>query len=57
MLCAVGAAACPMPLAARYLDQEADKLAYQVVKHRQRDRWSHGDLLRLAHPKASDSRD
>jgi 60 kDa SS-A/Ro ribonucleoprotein len=35
-----------------YLDQEADKLAYQVVKYQQRDRWSHGDLLRLAHPKA-----
>ena len=35
-----------------YLDQEADKLAYQVVKYLSRDRWSHGDLLRLAHPKA-----
>ena len=35
-----------------YLEQEADKLAYQVVKYQQRDRWSHGDLLRLAHPKA-----
>jgi 60 kDa SS-A/Ro ribonucleoprotein len=23
-----------------------------VVKYQQRDRWSHGDLLRLAHPKA-----
>jgi 60 kDa SS-A/Ro ribonucleoprotein len=35
-----------------YLDQEADKLAYQVVEYQSRDRWSHGDLLRLAHPKA-----
>jgi 60 kDa SS-A/Ro ribonucleoprotein len=35
-----------------YLEQEADKLAYQVVKYQQRDGWSHGDLLRLAHPKA-----
>ena len=35
-----------------YVDQEADKLAYQVVKYQQRDGWSHGDLLRLAHPKA-----
>jgi hypothetical protein len=26
--------------------------ARQVVKYQQRDRWSHGDLLRLAHPKA-----
>ncbi|HEY5910527.1 MAG TPA: TROVE domain-containing protein [Verrucomicrobiae bacterium] len=32
-----------------YLEQEADKLAYQVVKYQQRDSWSHGDLLRLAH--------
>jgi len=23
-----------------------------VVKYQQRDSWSHGDLLRLAHPKA-----
>ena len=35
-----------------YLEQEADELAYQVVKYQQRDSWSHGDLLRLAHPKA-----
>jgi 60 kDa SS-A/Ro ribonucleoprotein len=35
-----------------YLEQEADKLAYQVVKYQQRDSRSHGDLLRLAHPKA-----
>ena len=35
-----------------YLEQEADKLAYQVVKYQQRDSWSHSDLLRLAHPKA-----
>src|SRR5512139_1570943 len=35
-----------------YLEQEANKLAYQVVKYQQRDSWSHGDLLRLAHPKA-----
>jgi 60 kDa SS-A/Ro ribonucleoprotein len=34
------------------LEQEADKLAHQVVKHQQRDSWSNGDLLRLAHPKA-----
>jgi 60 kDa SS-A/Ro ribonucleoprotein len=35
-----------------YLEQEADKLAYRVVKYQSPDRWSHGDLLRLAHPKA-----
>lgn len=33
-----------------YESQEPDALAYQVVKYRQRDRWSHRDLLRLAHP-------
>ncbi len=29
-------------------------LAYQVVKYRQRDGWTHTDLLRLAHPQPSD---
>ena len=36
-----------------YLSREADELAHQAVKYQQRDGWSHGDLLRLAHPKAS----
>lgn len=27
-----------------------DQLAYQAIKYRQRDGWSHRDLLRLAHP-------
>jgi 60 kDa SS-A/Ro ribonucleoprotein len=31
-----------------------DRLADQVIKYRQRDGWSHRDLLRLAHPKTSD---
>jgi len=31
-----------------------DRLAYQLVKYRQRDGWTHRDLLRLAHPKATD---
>ncbi len=35
-----------------YVEREPDNLALQVVKYQQRDRWSHGDLLRLAHPKA-----
>ncbi len=35
-----------------YVSREADDLARQVVKYQQRDRWSHGDLLRLAHPNA-----
>jgi 60 kDa SS-A/Ro ribonucleoprotein len=35
-----------------YVSREADQLAHQAVKYQQRDGWSHGDLLRLAHPKA-----
>jgi 60 kDa SS-A/Ro ribonucleoprotein len=34
------------------VDRGADDLAHQAVKYQQRDGWSHGDLLRLAHPKA-----
>lgn len=34
-----------------YLDPDVDRVAYQVAKYRQRDGWSHRDLLRLAHPK------
>jgi 60 kDa SS-A/Ro ribonucleoprotein len=33
-----------------YLDREPADLALQIVKYQQRDGWSHGDLLRLAHP-------
>lgn len=33
-----------------YLDKSVDDLAYQAVKYRQREGWSHRDLLRLAHP-------
>ena len=33
-----------------YLDRGVDELALQVVKYRQREGWSHRDLLRLAHP-------
>ncbi|HEY1664045.1 MAG TPA: TROVE domain-containing protein [Verrucomicrobiae bacterium] len=36
-----------------YVDRDADDLAHQAVKYQQRDGWSHGDLLRLAHPKAA----
>jgi 60 kDa SS-A/Ro ribonucleoprotein len=35
-----------------YVDRGADDLAHQAVKYQQRDGWSHGDLLRLAHPKS-----
>jgi len=37
-----------------YLDMEIGKLVYQSVKYRQRDGWSHRDLLRLSHPKTDD---
>src|SRR6266540_1495537 len=35
-----------------YVEREAGDLAHQAVKYQQRDGWSHGDLLRLAQPKA-----
>ena len=37
-----------------YGGMAAGDLAYQLVKYRQRDGWSHRDLLRLAHPQAPD---
>ena len=38
-----------------YNHQQAEALAFGVIKYRQRDGWSHRDALRLAHPKpASD---
>ncbi len=37
-----------------YTSREPDALAYQVVKYRQREGWSHRDLLRLAHPASVD---
>jgi len=33
-----------------YLSAPVDKLAYQAVKYRQRDGWTHRDVLRKAHP-------
>jgi len=33
-----------------YTDKEPNQLAYQMVKYRQRDNWTHLDLLRLCHP-------
>lgn len=33
-----------------YVEKPVERLAYQVVKYRQREGWSHRDLLRLAHP-------
>jgi 60 kDa SS-A/Ro ribonucleoprotein len=37
-----------------YLDQPVGTLAYQLVKYRQRNGWTHRDLLRLAHPETAD---
>jgi 60 kDa SS-A/Ro ribonucleoprotein len=34
-----------------YESMDTNKLAYQAVKYRQRNGWSHRDLFRLAHPK------
>jgi 60 kDa SS-A/Ro ribonucleoprotein len=39
-------------IGAWYNDKPLDRLAYQAIKYRERDGWSHRDLLRLAHPKA-----
>ncbi|WP_374454248.1 TROVE domain-containing protein [Nocardioides sp.] len=40
-------------VAAWYTEKEPGALAYQAVKYRQRDGWTHRDLLRLAHPVAT----
>lgn len=39
-------------VASWYLDRDAEALGYQLAKYRQRDGWTHRDLLRLSHPKA-----
>jgi 60 kDa SS-A/Ro ribonucleoprotein len=36
-----------------YLDKTAGDLAYQVVKYRQREDWTHRDVLRKAHPEGT----
>lgn len=37
-----------------YTQADLDKLAYQVVKYRQRNGWTHRDLLRLSHPRTDE---
>jgi 60 kDa SS-A/Ro ribonucleoprotein len=37
-------------LAKWYTDRPANSVAYQAVKYRQRNGWTHRDVLRLAHP-------
>lgn len=41
-------------IGAWYRELEPRRLAYQVVKYRQRNGWTHRDTLRLAHPKPPD---
>jgi 60 kDa SS-A/Ro ribonucleoprotein len=38
-----------------YLTKPVDDVGYQAVKYRQREGWSHRDLLRLAHPATDDA--
>jgi 60 kDa SS-A/Ro ribonucleoprotein len=39
-------------IAGWYNDKPVERVAYQAVKYRERDGWSHKDLLRLSHPRA-----
>jgi len=38
-----------------YMSKTPEQVAYQAVKYRQREGWSHRDLLRLSHPKSVDA--
>jgi len=38
-----------------YNEKDLNRLAYQVVKYRQRDGWTHRDALRLSHPEPKDA--
>jgi 60 kDa SS-A/Ro ribonucleoprotein len=38
-----------------YTAMPVDRLALQAVKYKARDGWSHGDLLRLSHPKTEEA--
>lgn len=38
-----------------YTEKTADQAAYQAVKYRNRNGWTHRDVLRIAHPKAVDT--
>uniref|UniRef100_A0A914D4N0 TROVE domain-containing protein n=1 Tax=Acrobeloides nanus TaxID=290746 RepID=A0A914D4N0_9BILA len=40
-------------IAAWYLEREPKQLVYHITKYRQREGWSHRDLLRLCHPDVS----
>lgn len=38
-----------------YMDREPGQAAYQIVKYRSREGYTHRDILRIAHPKPDDS--
>lgn len=38
-----------------YTERPLEQLAYQMLKYRQREGWTHRDLLRLSHPKVEDA--
>jgi 60 kDa SS-A/Ro ribonucleoprotein len=38
-----------------YLERSPESLAYQLLKYRQRNGWTHRDVLRLAHPKTTET--
>jgi 60 kDa SS-A/Ro ribonucleoprotein len=40
-----------------YTEKTSDSLAYQLVKYRQREGWTHRDILRLAHPTSQEHND
>lgn len=44
-------------VAAWYTGRNHDQLAYQVIKYQQRNKWSHRDVLRLAHAKPTPAGD
>jgi len=39
-----------------YQEKDIDDLGYQLIKYRQRDGWTHKDLIRLAHPQPLDEK-
>lgn len=39
-----------------YTDRDPEHLAYQMLKYRQREGWTHADVLRTAHPVTRDTR-
>lgn len=41
-------------VAAWYTEKSVDQVAYQAVKYRQRDGWTHRDVFRKAHPRSAD---